>query len=123
MMERAAAILLPLFSLRNDGDLGRGEILDLKPFARWMLEMDHRVLQLLPLTESAAGENSPYSALSVFSIDPLYISVSPLAGVPPEQLQRARAQTAGKRLVAQARIRNLKLPLLKAAFEYFQTNS
>jgi len=123
MMERAAAILLPLFSLRNEGDLGRGEILDLKPFARWMLEMGHRVLQLLPLTESAAGENSPYSALSVFSIDPLYISVSPLAGVPPAQLQRARAQTAGKRRVPGARLRTLKLPLLKAAFEYFQANS
>ena len=56
MMERAAAILLPLFSLRSDGDLGRGEILDLKPFGRWMLKTGHHVLQLLPLSESAAAE-------------------------------------------------------------------
>jgi 4-alpha-glucanotransferase len=120
MMERAAAILLPLFSLRSDEDLGRGEILDLKPFGRWMLNTGHHVLQLLPLSESAAAENSPYSALSVFSIDPLYISISPLAGVPPAQLQQAQARTAGRRRIARARLRKLKLPLLKAAFEHFQ---
>ena len=66
--------------------------------------MGHRVLQLLPLTESAAGENSPYSALSVFSIDPLYISVAGLAGVPAADLEHARAQIAGRRLVPEGRI-------------------
>lgn len=95
MTKRAAAILLPLFSLRTDDDLGRGEIHGLRPFAHWMLEMGHRVLQLLPLTESAAGENSPYSALSVFSIDPLYISLDGLAGVP-----HADSRARGRRSAA-----------------------
>ena len=48
--------------------------------------MGHRVLQLLPLSESAANQNSPYSAIAVFSIDPLYISVAGLAGVPTTTL-------------------------------------
>ena len=96
-MERAAAILLPLFSLRSDNDLGRGEILDLRAFARWMLEMEHRVLQLLPLSESAAGENSPYSALCVFSIDPLYISVAdcPECRMPTLNMPMLRSPAGG----------------------------
>jgi 4-alpha-glucanotransferase len=122
MTKRAAAILLPLFSLRTDDDLGRGEIRGLWPFAQWMLEMGHRVLQLLPLTESAAGENSPYSALSVFSIDPLYISVGGLAGVPDADLQRARAQVGGRRCIPGAELRALKQPLLAAAFAHFRTH-
>jgi 4-alpha-glucanotransferase len=120
MMKRAAAILLPLFSLRSDNDLGRGEILDLRAFAQWMLEMGHRALQLLPLSESAGDESSPYSALSVFSIDPLYISVSALPGVPKADLQRARARAGGRRRLPRAELRELKLPLLEAAFQYFQ---
>ncbi len=123
MIKRAAAILLPLFSLRTDEDLGRGEIGGLRPLARWMLEMGHRALQLLPLSESAAGENSPYSALSVFSIDPLYISPGELAGVPAAELNRARAQAGGRRCVPRAELRALKLPLLAAAFAHFRAHA
>ena len=122
MIKRAAAILLPLFSLRTEHDLGRGEIGGLRPFADWMLEMGHRVLQLLPLTESAAGQNSPYSALSVFSIDPLYISIDGLPGVPDADLERARAQAGGRRTIPQAELRSLKLPLLTAAFTHFRSS-
>jgi 4-alpha-glucanotransferase len=121
-MKRAAAILLPLFSLRSDDDLGRGEIHQLRPFAQWMLELGHRVLQLLPLTESAAGENSPYSALSVFSLDPLYVSVEGLPGVPAGDLKRARAQVAGRRSIPRREIRSLKFSLLAAAFAHFRAH-
>jgi 4-alpha-glucanotransferase len=121
-MKRAAAILLPLFSVRCTDDLGRGEILGLRTLAPWMRSMGHQVLQLLPLTESAAGQNSPYSALSVFTIDPLYISASALEGIPPAELQRARAQTGGRRTVPGAELRALKLPLLHAAFAAHRTH-
>jgi len=119
-IKRAAAILLPLFSLRSGNDLGRGEILDLRSFADWMLEMGHRVLQLLPLSESAASENSPYSALGVFSIDPLYISVAGLAGVPVPDFEHARAQIGRRRVIPKAELRALKLPLLEAAFTHWR---
>jgi 4-alpha-glucanotransferase len=122
MTKRAAAILLPLFSLREDNDLGRGEIHQLRPFAQWMLELGHRTLQLLPLTESSAGENSPYSALSVFSIDPLYISVEGLAGVPAADLERARAQAAGRRSIPRAQSRALRFSLLAKEFARFRAH-
>ncbi len=119
-MDRSAAILLPLFSLRTENDLGRGDIGGLRPLSRLMLEMGHRALQLLPLSETAAGENSPYSALSVFSIDPLYIAADELAGVAPEDLRRARAQLGGRRTIPRAELRALKLPLLARAFAHFR---
>jgi len=122
MIKRAAAILLPLFSLRCENDLGRGEIHELRPFAQWMLQMGHRVLQLLPLSESASGENSPYSALSVFSIDPLYISVAALAGIPDADLDRARTRVGGRRCVPRAELRAIKLPLMTAAFLHFRAH-
>src|SRR5579885_2148801 len=122
MIKRAAAILLPLFSLRTGDDLGRGEIGGLRPLAQWMLQMGQRALQLLPLSESAAGEYSPYSALSVFSIDPLYISVVAVSVITKADLQRAQAQTAGRRRIARAQLRALKLPLLAAAFAHFRAH-
>ncbi len=122
-MERAAAILLPLFSLRTDDDLGRGDIGGLRPFARWMLEMGHRALQLLPMCETAAGEHSPYSSLSVFSIDPLYISLDDLAGIPQSELGRARLQVGGRRTIPRAELRALKLPLLASTFAHFRDHA
>src|SRR5271154_7337965 len=88
---RVAGVLIPLFSLRTPEDLGRGEILGLIPFFDFALAMRHRVIQLLPLGETSPGEASPYSALSVFAIDPLYISLSAVDGIAAADLDRARA--------------------------------
>jgi 4-alpha-glucanotransferase len=122
-MERAAAILLPLFSLRTNHDLGRGNIGGLRPLARWMLEMGHRALQFLPMCETAAGEQSPYSSLSVFSIDPLYISLDDLAGISQSELERAQSQVRARRTIPRAELRALKLPLLAAAFAHFRDHA
>jgi 4-alpha-glucanotransferase len=81
MLTRSAGILIPLFSIRTRDGLGRGEILDLAPMMDFALSMGHRGLQLLPLDETAPGDLSPYSAMSVMAIDPMYISISGLPGV------------------------------------------
>ncbi|HJU28965.1 MAG TPA: 4-alpha-glucanotransferase, partial [Candidatus Binataceae bacterium] len=81
MIDRCAGVLIPLFSLRSIHDLGRGDIGGLAPMADFALAMGHRLLQLLPINEVAPGETSPYSALSVFAIDPIYVSASDLPGL------------------------------------------
>ena len=116
----SAAIVLPLFSLRSETDLGRGEIPALATLAAWMDRIGHRVLQLLPLSEPAPGEASPYSAFSVLAIDPLYIGVAALAGVAQADYRRAQAQVAGRPSLPRDQLCALKFPLLKAAFEYFR---
>src|ERR1700730_15397856 len=90
MLQRAAGILIPLFSLRTADDLGRGEIMQIKPKMVFPLSIGHRRIQLLPLDETAPTEASPYAALTLFAIDPLYISAAELSGVGRMAMRRAR---------------------------------
>jgi len=72
---RQAGVLVPLFSIRSPSSWGLGEIPDLVPFARWAASAGFSLLQVLPVTEAARGQNSPYSALSAFAIDPVYLAL------------------------------------------------
>ena len=78
---RAAGIALPLFSLRGEHDVGVGEIFDLIPFIDWLDRWHQRIVQLLPISETAPGESSPYNTLSAFAIDPAYISADRVVDV------------------------------------------
>ena len=62
----------------------------------WLAGAGQRVLQLLPLNEMAAGQQSPYSAISAMAIDPIYISVPRRARVrtPPAAKRRSSAADA-----------------------------
>jgi len=72
---RQAGVLIPLFSIRSAAGWGLGEIPDLVPFARWATQAGFSLLQVLPVTEAGRGESSPYSALSAFAIDPVYLAL------------------------------------------------
>ncbi len=73
--ERATGIVCPLFALRGRADGGIGEIGHLPGLLRWLADAGQRALQLLPFFEMAAGERSPYTALSAFALDPIYLSL------------------------------------------------
>ncbi len=75
-----------------------------------------RVIQLLPLDEGAPGETSPYSAMSVLAIDPIYISVRGLGGVGRVSIARAQAAVGAGRVVPRASLRPVKLALLERAY-------
>jgi 4-alpha-glucanotransferase len=72
---RQAGVLVPLFSIRSPSGWGLGEIPDLVPFARWASRAGFSLVQVLPVTEAARGQNSPYAALSAFAIDPVYLAL------------------------------------------------
>jgi 4-alpha-glucanotransferase len=124
---RAAGVALPLFSLRGADDVGTGEILDLIPFIDWLQRWQQRVVQLLPINETAPGEASPYNSLSAFAIDPSYISVTRVPEVEhsaaaqewlrsaeaQQQLDRGRRSTRRRRRTAYA----FKLRALALGFE------
>ena len=127
---RAAGVALPLFALRGAHDIGTGEILDLIPFIDWVDRWQLRVVQLLPINETAIGEASPYNTLSAFAFDPAYISVSQVPDI--EHSQAAQELLGAPRVRAQMRrwqrsperqrrgVYALKLQLLELAFEAFQ---
>jgi 4-alpha-glucanotransferase len=72
---RTAGVLLPLFSMPSTRSWGIGEIGDLVPMMQWLRDAGVGVLQLLPTNEMAAGQTSPYSAISAMALDPIYISM------------------------------------------------
>src|SRR5258707_12749358 len=117
----SAGVLIPLFSLRTRESLGRGEILDLAPMIDLALAMGCSVIQLLPLDETGAIEQSPYSALSVNAIDPMYISMRNLDGVGRIVLARARAAVGSARIVGRSIVRKEKLALLERSYRATRT--
>ena len=113
---RSAGVLIPLFSLRTRDDLGRGEILDLPAMVDFARDAGLSIIQLLPLDEGAPDETSPYSAMSVLAIDPVYISARELGGIGRVSIARAQAAVGGGRVVARAVSRPVRLALLERAY-------
>src|SRR3989339_2212123 len=72
---RHACLLIPLFSLRSKQSWGIGDIADIESAAGLLSEMGAEILQILPINELPPDSNCPYTPLSAFAIDPIYISV------------------------------------------------
>src|SRR5258708_3142423 len=78
-IERLAGVMVPLFSLRTRNDAGIGDIAALDAMTGLVSSMGDRAILLLPIDETSPGQASPYSALSAFAIDPIYIGLHGLA--------------------------------------------
>lgn len=116
---------MPLFSLRRESDGGIGDLTALEQWIDWAA--NHRVgfLQLLPV--NALGEDdapSPYSAISSVALEPLYLSLERVPGMPlplpPYQEDLPPLQIPGGRdLVDYARVRTYKRYWLEQAWSRF----
>jgi len=84
--------------------------------------MGFRLIQLLPLDETAPGELSPYSAMSVAAIDPSYLALEGLGGIDDAAVAQARAAIHDESRDL-ARYRTTKLNLLDLAFQHFRDNA
>jgi 4-alpha-glucanotransferase len=124
---RRAGVSIPLFSFPSTGSWGIGDIGDIEPMTAWAAGAGLRVLQLLPINERAAGQSSPYSAISAMAIDPVFIRVSDVtdfaalggeASLPSDDRARLDAVRRSPR-VEHAEVRALKGAALRAAFNHF----
>jgi len=68
---------VPVFSLKTEKSSGIGEYLDLLPLIDWVSRVGYDVIQLLPINATNM-DNSPFSPLSSFSLNPLLLSISQL---------------------------------------------
>src|SRR4029078_13416327 len=82
--KKIAGVLVPLFALRGDNDLGIGDVGALREFVDWVAEIGFTLVQLLPINETGA-DNSPYNAISAMAIEPTTLHVAPDS---PEDLPR-----------------------------------
>jgi 4-alpha-glucanotransferase len=126
-MRRQAGVVLPLFSIRTRRDWGIGQLTDLPACAAWILTAGQRLLQVLPPHTLAAGETSPYGALTAFGLDPIYVDVEAVEDLDPPALDAVLADGGRGQLeklraserVDYAGVRVLKARALDVAFERF----
>ena len=82
--KKIAGVLVPLFALRGEDDLGIGDLGALREFIDWIAEIGFTLVQLLPINETGA-DNSPYNAISAIAIEPTTLHLAPGS---PEDLTR-----------------------------------
>ena len=82
--KKIAGVLVPLFALRGENDLGIGDLGALREFIDWIAEIGFTLVQLLPINETGA-DNSPYNAISAIAIEPTTLHLAPGS---PEDLTR-----------------------------------
>src|SRR5216684_3048246 len=79
--KKIAGVLAPLFALRQEDDLGIGDVAALREFIDWAAGIGFKLVQLLPINEIGA-DNSPYNAISALAIEPTTLQLG--ANAPPE---------------------------------------
>src|SRR4029434_8705743 len=126
--KKIAGVLVPLFALRGQNDLGIGDVGALREFIDWVAQIGFTLVQLLPINETGA-DNSPYNAISSMAIEPTTLHLAPsspadltredfegaLADVDLPSLRRARANYR--------RVKELKQRILEKAFANFSARA
>jgi 4-alpha-glucanotransferase len=122
--KKIAGVLVPLFALRGEDDLGIGDVSALREFIDWVAEVGFKLVQLLPINETGA-DNSPYNAISAMAIEPTTLHVAPNSPqeLAPEDFNRLAAELDLANLrqggVKYRQIKKLKRRLLEKAFANF----
>jgi 4-alpha-glucanotransferase len=124
--KRIAGVLVPLFALRGEGDLGVGDTGALREFIDWAAGIGFKLIQLLPINETGT-DNSPYNAISAMAIEPTTLHLAPNL---PQDLTRddfdtsvANVDLRSLRLggVKYRQVKKLKRRLLERAFVNFSS--
>jgi 4-alpha-glucanotransferase len=75
--KRLIGVAVPVGALRGKGAMGVGEFPDLAEFAGFCQKTGLGLIQLLPVNDSGY-ESSPYSSLTAFGLNPLYLRIEGL---------------------------------------------
>lgn len=77
---RCAGTVIPVFSLRSEDSFGVGDLGDLHKLVDWVKRTRQRIIQVLPVNDTTMThtwrDSYPYSAISIYAIHPMYISLS-----------------------------------------------
>ncbi len=127
LSRRTSGILLPVSSMKTERDWGVGDLSSLCEWVSFLSGLGTKIVQILPLQETAPGQNCPYSALSAFAIDPVYIDVTSvrevaLSPAASQTVQQMQGEIAAWRQAARAPfgpVKKAKLQVLWQAYRYF----
>jgi 4-alpha-glucanotransferase len=122
--KKIAGVLVPLFALRGEDDLGIGDLGALREFIDWAAEIGFTLVQLLPINETGA-DDSPYNAISSMAIEPttLYLAPGSPQDLTSEDFENTLAEVDLPSLrrgrVNYQRVKQLKHRILEKAFANF----
>jgi 4-alpha-glucanotransferase len=126
--KKIAGVLVPLFALRGENDLGIGDVGALREFIDWVAGIGFKLVQLLPINETGA-DNSPYNAISAMAIEPTTLQLAPNS---PQDLTRedfdaslSDVDLPSLRLgvVKYRQVKELKRGILEKAFSNFSAHA
>src|SRR5436190_10088890 len=126
--KKIAGVLVPLFALRGENDLGIGDTAALREFIDWVAGIGFKLVQLLPINETGA-DNSPYNAISAMAIEPTTLHLAP--GSPEDLTHDDFARSIADVDLPSLRrgpvkyrdVKKLKLRLLEKAFASFSEDA
>jgi 4-alpha-glucanotransferase len=125
-VQRRAGVVVPLFSVYSEQSMGIGEIPDIKMLVEWCRQTGMSIIQLLPLND-VGGDFAPYSSVSTFALDPMYLSLRNLTGVETlpyekdfQKIKRKCKPAFGR---VNYKVKQLKLDLLWLIYKSHETNS
>lgn len=125
---KIAGLLVPVFALRRDQDLGVGDTLSVEEAIDFLAAHRISVLQLLPVNETS-GDNSPYNAISSIALEPSYITMVPdmvpglSAAILEKFVRPEMSHSFAGPAVDYPLVKKLKLELLRAAFDAYVSGS
>jgi 4-alpha-glucanotransferase len=126
--KKVAGVLVPLFALRREDDLGIGDLGALREFIDWIAELGFTLVQLLPINETGA-DDSPYNAISSMAIEPTTLYLAPGS---PEDLTRYDFEDSLSEInladlrrgrVRYRQVKKLKHRILEKAFANFSARA
>jgi 4-alpha-glucanotransferase len=126
--KKIAGVLVPLFALRGENDLGIGDLGALREFIDWVAEIGFTLVQLLPINETGA-DNSPYNAISAMAIEPTTLHLAP--GLPEDltrddfeaELVQIDLPSLRRGRVKYRQVKELKQRILEKAFANFSARA
>lgn len=124
-IDRRAGVVVPLFSVYSEESVGIGEIPDIKLLVKWCRKTGISIIQLLPLND-VGNDFAPYSSVSTFALDPMYLSIKNLTGVDIEAYEEELTGLKKKARPMFGRVnykvKELKLKLLWKIFKKCDKN-
>ena len=126
--KKIAGVLVPLFALRGEQDLGIGDVAALRELIDWAAGIGFKLVQLLPINE-IGSDNSPYNAISAVAIEPTTLRLAPNSphDLTREDFDASVAEVDLPQLsvgrVKYRQVKELKRRLLEKAFTNFSTQA
>ena len=120
--DRAVGVVVPVGALRGSRSTAVGEFPDLIELGELCRTVGISIIQLLPVNDTGF-QSSPYSALTAFGLNPLYLRISDLseAARHGDRIDAALKPFMGETRFPYEKILRIKLDLLRAVYDEHRT--